>query len=196
MTTYGIPVNVLPISVAGEVKDTNQAKWVAKWKLREDSRECTNEWIGLPGKQDILVGRGGMINQHQGNQHLRQVIHGNMDEYKRIGKGEKQKLCARVKEELEATGISFLKQEKSGWYIRVTEKEAMSKLSNSFRNEMGILQRAAAKAASKISNGNSKKSSQSNGDAGRTSPSTDDITNNNTRSLTTPSKNSNGFMLK
>jgi hypothetical protein len=67
--TFGIPIDDLPSSYGAELKKANHPKWIAQRRKKENKLKTTDAFrrIDLPGRHDVLSGRGKTIHQYTGN---------------------------------------------------------------------------------------------------------------------------------
>ena len=57
--TFGIPLEVLPITTDGELKVGNHMKWISRRRIKEAVSENEHfPGIDLPARYDVLLGRG------------------------------------------------------------------------------------------------------------------------------------------
>ena len=60
---HGIPVDTIPLNNDGELKPNAHKKWMARRKIKETELHAglSAITIDLPGRHDVLRGRGGLI---------------------------------------------------------------------------------------------------------------------------------------
>ena len=154
--TFGIPVDDFPISSEGEIRTTGHLKWMQRQKQKEDILHFTGSFdkIGLPGRYDILVGRGKPFQSHSGNICMLQLIEQHMKEYENAGRGEKTSIAKRLVKKLQMKG-RFLARDNDGWWVRVSDEIAVEKVSGGFRSSRGR-QKHSVDSTSLLRNGTSR----------------------------------------
>ena len=67
LSTFGIPILAIPLTADGGPKVKYHRQWL---KSRRDQEELqsSDEIIVIPGRLDVLLGRGKPIQEHYGNQ--------------------------------------------------------------------------------------------------------------------------------
>jgi hypothetical protein len=154
LMTFGVPVNILPVTYTGELKPTIHSKWIAKRRTKDAKLEMTGVFAGidLPGQHDVLFGRGKTSNQNCGNVRMRSLVDLHMDEYDQAPVGEKHVIVDSIVKAIQKDSGRFLSQNPDGWWIEVSGNHAFQKVSNIFRTE-----RATRARASRISSGSDRK---------------------------------------
>ena len=137
LLTFGIPIDMFPITSQGELKRSSHKQFLARRRAKEktlqegqikyDRFDC----IEFPARTDILVGKGKPIQSHPGNVALRATIDGLIPTYMPLKKSEKQAMTFTALHDIQSKGGRFLKQDKEGWWIVVTEPEARRKVARS-----------------------------------------------------------------
>jgi len=121
----------------------HQKKPYAKPKLTLP--QCTqNKVIEEPSVHDVLFGRGGRINQHEGNINFRRLIHQQQNAYniKANSKEVKANISRNIVEQIKLGKGRFLERQNvsttskpqwSKWWVEVDDSRAMSKTSQALR---------------------------------------------------------------
>ena len=85
LMTFGIPVQVFPISVSGENQFEHHKMWV---KQLRNSDQARVEWDNqkrqrciVPGPKDVLFGREKLSRSHAGNVHYYHIIARRQEQY-------------------------------------------------------------------------------------------------------------------
>ena len=132
--TFGIPVDGLPISSDGELKTGGHLKWIARQRQKEATTERGEVFdkIGLPGRYDVIVGRGKPFQTYSGNLVFLQLIEDRQEEYQMAGRGAKALIVKNVIETVQKTG-RFVSRESDGWWVVVDEDTATKKVAGAFR---------------------------------------------------------------
>jgi hypothetical protein len=84
--------------------------------------------VDMPGKHDILVGKGTPFQRHVGNVWLRTIVESYMDQYISAPKGEKQNVIRIMRNLVRNDGGRFLKKERDDWWTEVSEADALDKI--------------------------------------------------------------------
>jgi hypothetical protein len=133
---YGIDVESFPLSNDGEVKTTHHLRWMAKRKIKEAALQRVGSFPGidLPGRNDVLLGRGRPFHQHPGNIRMRELVDLYQEEYKRAPVGQKSNIADKIVQAIMIKEHSlFLKRQPDGWWVQVSEIEAREKATHAFR---------------------------------------------------------------
>eukprot|EP00339_Tiarina_fusa_P009864 CAMPEP_0117054296 /NCGR_PEP_ID=MMETSP0472-20121206/37631_1 /TAXON_ID=693140 ORGANISM="Tiarina fusus, Strain LIS" /NCGR_SAMPLE_ID=MMETSP0472 /ASSEMBLY_ACC=CAM_ASM_000603 /LENGTH=443 /DNA_ID=CAMNT_0004769833 /DNA_START=135 /DNA_END=1467 /DNA_ORIENTATION=- len=135
LMTFGLPMDVFPVSTEGEVKN-GMEKWIAKRQRKEQSlfNNVLQDFnrVDVPGRWDVLVGKGKPFQRHVGNVRLRAMVESYIDEYISAPKGEKHLVPRKVLTVVRQDGGRFLKKEKDGWWVEVSCADALDKVSKLF----------------------------------------------------------------
>jgi len=83
---------------------------------------------------DVLLGRGGMTNNHTGNQDYRKLVEDTKPMYKDATKAGKTKISELVVQYIQAKGGRFLKYSSDKWVV-VSAEEARKKTSQALREK-------------------------------------------------------------
>lgn len=132
---FGIPVHQLPVETSGEPI----TKWHLEYmrKRRKYERQVEHgikNVVLIPGKSDVLLGRGQTLQDHTGNQTFRDLIDSHMAEYSRAtSKHEKARLVVQIVETINRMNGRFFKDTDVGW-LEVGEQTAREKTSHSLRD--------------------------------------------------------------
>lgn len=133
--TFGIPIDKIPVSPNGELKNQLHRKWVGLQKKVE-----SEQWNGLFGKaillpshSDVLIGRGGPIQNHSGNQWLGLIVESLYPRYDEATKPDKANIASDIATKVKGIGARFLKQE-GGIWVEANDEEAREKICIAFRS--------------------------------------------------------------
>jgi hypothetical protein len=133
---YGIDIESFPLSTDGEVKMAHHLKWLAKRKIKEAALQTIGSFAGidLPGRHDVLLGRGKPFQQHPGNVRMREMVDLYKEEYTRVPVGQKSNIADKILQTIMIKEHSFfLKRQPDGWWVQVSENEAREKVAHAFR---------------------------------------------------------------
>ena len=133
--TFGIPVYDFPVSSDGELRNAGHLKWIQRQIRKEDIvlRIGYFPKTELPGRNDIILGRGKPFHSHPGNILMHQLIEQQQDEYEGAGRGEKTLIAKRIVKTLRQKG-RFLARDSEGWWVEAAEEAAVDKVLSGFRN--------------------------------------------------------------
>ena len=132
--TYGISAKLLPVDADGMVSLENHREWIRSRIQQEESPAETMPRIIVTGFNDVLLGRGKLIQEHTGNRRFRQIVENHREEYENTRALEKTLLASRIVEILKQSGGRFLKQYGTCWG-EVDDDTARDKVGHSFRNK-------------------------------------------------------------
>jgi hypothetical protein len=92
-------------------------------------------------EHDVLCGRGGRTNSHDGNKHFRSIVSENQSEYLASRKTDKMLIAKRIVSIIKGNGGRFLKPNGDGW-IEVPDKRAQQKTSQALREGLDVRNKA------------------------------------------------------
>mmetsp|Transcript_41213 Transcript_41213/g.114749 ORF Transcript_41213/g.114749 Transcript_41213/m.114749 type:complete len:172 (-) Transcript_41213:189-704(-) len=95
----------------------------------------------------ILIGRGKPIQLHSGNVDLRDSVRLYFDEYSSTRRGSKREVMQNVLAMIKSSGGRFLSRTDEGWWIVVSDDEAVDKVEKTFHSAGTKLNREAASVA-------------------------------------------------
>merc|ERR1712146_572591 len=98
-----------------------------------DHNNGTGDKIIVPGKHDVLFGKGKKMTQHSGNITCNHLIEENREEYELAGKFEKTDIAEGIITSIHECGGRFLKWDKAEGWVEVDRLVAREKISHSFR---------------------------------------------------------------
>ena len=137
--SYGIPTDLFPITLDGELTLTEHEKWVQKRRLKEAYLRKTLKpmrTIDLPSRSDVLLGRGRPFNLHPGNRLLHEIVEAYFDKYNNARKDVKTKLAEEIMGIVHKYNGHFLKHHpEAGVWMEVSRLEARNKVNHSFRRK-------------------------------------------------------------
>ena len=134
LMTYGIPVDLLPVSNDGKLKKTNSKWWFQALAKKEEALKEGKAFdkVAIPGNIDVLFGKGETIQNHYGNQALRQMLSQTLESYNQMKKSEKAAHNRKVVEMVKKQGGRFLIRSADGWWEEVSDDKARSKISKTY----------------------------------------------------------------
>lgn len=86
---------------------------------------------------DVLLGRGGVTNNHRGNKRFRQIVALAQPRYLYARKKDKRSFAEAVVDNVQASGGKFL-QLKDGTWVEVERKRALAKASQCLRENLDV----------------------------------------------------------
>lgn len=131
LLTFGIPNQDLPVTAEGEPKVKSHRQWLKNRRSQEDAHS-SSEVIVVPGRLDILLGRGKPIQEHFGNLRYHVLLDYYQPAYERAKKFDKMQIAQRIVNAVHEYSGKFLKQEGAGW-VAVDDVVARDKVSHAFR---------------------------------------------------------------
>lgn len=87
---------------------------------------------------DVLCGRGGMTNNHEGNRRFRELVAQHQSEYLLAKKKQKMEIANRIVRIIEHRGGRFLKKHADGVWAPVPPKKAQTKTSQALREGLDV----------------------------------------------------------
>lgn len=135
LMSYGVPVDVFPVTETGNVKAKNQQQWlkarraIEKYDDQHGRAKTENSGDGRPiecPRLDDVCFRYGMSYQwHKGNARFRELLEAHMDEHDNaVSIDEKVAITRNVLDELDKWDCRFLSWERQGWWVEITERNA------------------------------------------------------------------------
>lgn len=104
--------------------------------------------VSLPGRSDILVGKGKPIQQHAGNILMRSLVAKHLEEYQRLAKGTKIIACQKVLALVRESSGRFLRKDEEGWWVEIPDQIALEKIGKAFKTAQASAQRRPTKQVS------------------------------------------------
>ena len=135
LMSFGLPVDIFPLTYDGAVKVAQQSKWITRRKIwdREIQQNRYFSGVELPSRDDILFGRGRKYQFHSGNNKMRVLVRELYPRYSQLSKLQKVEMAWTVTMELKKT-CRFLKQDAgNGYWMPVPDDEAQKKVAVAFR---------------------------------------------------------------
>lgn len=115
----------------GEPKTKSHRAWVKSLqKLEENSGMSSN--IIVPGRLDVLFGRGKPIQEHYGNLRYHALLDSYQSAYEEAKKFDKMEIAQKTVDQVHIYSGRFLKQEGAVWSA-VEDSVAREKVSHAFR---------------------------------------------------------------
>jgi hypothetical protein len=140
LMTFGITRTLLPVGEDGNLIIDHHNDWIAT-RMKQETTGTADIIIIVPGPNDVLMGRGKIIEENQGNLRLRHLIATHGELYGNACKFEKTVVAQGIMGMIKDQRGRFLKKDPKGW-MEVSDEMARDKISHAFRNKRGRLQRA------------------------------------------------------
>lgn len=138
LQTFGIQSLMIPINTnTGTCKLANHHKWLELQRRQEEAEDgnVTFNGIGCPEQEDVLFGRGWPKMSHPGNAVFRSTIESRLEEYNAAeSKRDKTMIAWSIVCELRDSGARFLREDRTGWWVEVSNEVARQKVSIGFRD--------------------------------------------------------------
>jgi hypothetical protein len=118
------------------LKLLNHLKWIERQKVKDTEMINKNgvfNGVDLPGRNDVLLGRGRIFQDHPGSVKLRNIVSSFLEEFKLASKHSKTVITWKVMEAMKGQGGRFLKRNADGWWVEVSDEAAREKVGMSFR---------------------------------------------------------------
>jgi hypothetical protein len=141
LQTFGIPCYCFPLTPDGKLVTKNHGERLEKRRQLERMKSASNHnkvRVGVPGRHDVLLGRGKASYEHMGNLRLRYLVESRAKQYDLATRssGKKQITHEIVQLVKDSTG-RFLEDDAAGW-VEVEDDVARLKVSHIFRTLRGI----------------------------------------------------------
>ena len=163
LLSYGIPTSYLPVSSSGELQYRDYRKWLKTRRIQEElilSGRAQNV-IVIPTPRDVLFGRGGNMKAHVGNMRYIHMLEDNLEDYLGASsRSQKLAITEQIVNSVKSNGGRFLRQDKDGIWVEVSNKQAIDKVGHGFRNRKPIKPTTKGTAAMKRSKGQAQSSVQ------------------------------------
>lgn len=158
LQTFGIQSHHIPIYAnTGNYKVQNHTRWLKLQQMKDDAFEKNESFAGIecPTHNDVVFGRGWVKVRHPGNAVFRDMIETQLEKYTNTrSKRDKTLMTWSIVSELKESGARFLREDKSGWWMEVSNEEARRKVSIGFRDIRKAKTKSAKLATAALSDGN------------------------------------------
>lgn len=164
LASFGIPVDLFPITSKNELKKTNHMKWLSMRKVLESTRpnhyrlqfaslqdqRSKSLRINLPGRNDVLMGKGKPFQYHAGNVAMRSMVASCLQEYSASERSKKPDFAKKIISNIESKSGHFLRKDPNGFWVLATADEVQEKLIKMFAFELAKAKRSAAAAMQEV----------------------------------------------
>ena len=131
--TFGLPIDSLPINDDGQLKKCNHLKWIQKRIILEGQSHNSEMLIDIPGRYDVLIGRGKPYRNHTGNLYLHELVDIRRNEYESASRGQKKAIAESIVTTIQSHSGRFLSKDTSGLWVPVSLDVAREKVAHVFR---------------------------------------------------------------
>lgn len=149
--TFGIPPDLLPVTIDGQLKRKNHAEYIKIRRYQEERMPPGTPRILVPSQADVLFGRGKPFREHVGNLRLNNILDEKLEKYEASRLKEKTAMIGDIVDVIRGEGGRFLKQDNNAPWIEVDDKQAKEKVSHGFRTRIKIASYGANKPPTLIS---------------------------------------------
>jgi len=141
LQTYGIPVTEENFPANGSACVEWHSHWLTSRRRQEEQKQPTSDCVEndnedtiIPGRHDVLFGKGRKMKEHPGNIACNLLVEMNQEAYERAGKFEKTDIAENIITSIHGRGGRFLKSttDNEGWQ-EVERVVAREKISHLFR---------------------------------------------------------------
>jgi hypothetical protein len=140
LQTFGIPSFCFPLTLDGKLATKDHGERLEKRRKLERMETASNTnkvRIGVPGRHDVLLGRGKASYQHMGNVRFRYSVESRAKQYDlALRSSEKKQITHEIVQLVKDSTGRFLKDDEAGW-IEVEDDVARLKVSHAFRTLRG-----------------------------------------------------------
>lgn len=140
LKTFGIPVDLTPVTDSGNIKAAYLKQWLRLRKIVEvgiTSKGVQTDRLSIiacPRTNDVIFRPGTSMLCHPGNVFFRGLIESKQDR-SAVKKAEKEEVALEIIREVEETGGRFLIWDTDGWWSELKEDpEIITKISVSYRD--------------------------------------------------------------
>jgi hypothetical protein len=132
--TFGIPIDMFPMTSKGELKVANHLKWIKKRKVKDIMLKSVVDFgkVDMPNRNDVLLGKGKPNQQHPGNVRLRHLVELRLEDYAVARKSDKTSFTREIVQTMKNSSGRFLKRDRDGWWEEVPDEDAREKVSKAF----------------------------------------------------------------
>ena len=140
LKSYGIPVDLTPITDSGNIKTTHLKQWLRLRKIIEvgwtpdGTKTDKISIIECPGSNDVIFRPGTSMLCHPGNVVFRGLIESKQNRIT-VKRAEKEEVALEIIREVEKSGGRFLMWDNGGWWSELQDVGVIStKIAISYRD--------------------------------------------------------------
>jgi hypothetical protein len=131
LQSFGIPANIFPLTDDGEITNDVYRQILEKRRKKERLVYEVSR-VGVPGRNDVLFGRGKANQNHIGNIKVRSLVEDCKEMYDKASRDEKTQITQEIVQVVQQATGRFLKDDGAGW-VEVDDGIARLKVSHVFR---------------------------------------------------------------
>lgn len=121
--SFGIPVDLVPLTETGKIKTKNLLQWIKIRKVLDSSPTTPSSPVECPFSSDVVFRFGQSNMEHPGNVVFRGLLETYYDQHKEAKtQNDKMTVTWRVVEELEKRNGRFLTWDSRGWWVPVLDR--------------------------------------------------------------------------
>jgi hypothetical protein len=136
--SYGIPVEIIPLTGTGNIKVVYHKQWIRLRKHLEDVRARgldDSSIIVCPGSTDVIFRTGTSLTYHPGNSMFQSIIESKMFEHSAASQAGKAAITKKIIDTMRRSGGRFLQSDNRGWWTELTgESQIHTKVAVSVRD--------------------------------------------------------------
>jgi hypothetical protein len=145
--------------ITGSSQISNRERPQTKLRKHQHQQNITDEMVTEINTNDVLCGRGGATNNHDGNRRFRSTVTEHQPEYLEARKKDKAVIARRIVRIIRERGGRFLRRdENTGEWIDVGDRKAVEKTSQALREGLEVRQHTIGNGSTKKSRRNSESS--------------------------------------
>jgi len=138
MSSYGVPVELIPVSSTGSLKFSNQCAWVNVLRTKEMSPKdlIGKEIVECPRSCDVVFRQGNSYTKKQaGNENYRELLAFYSNDHFGGDKNKKYKITKLIIEQIESQGGRFLEWEnkRNTWLVLTDVGNMRKRIAAAFR---------------------------------------------------------------
>jgi hypothetical protein len=137
LQSHGIHPGFFPMKEDGNIDKKKYRQWLEKQRIKERRTKPRRKRILVPGRFDVLFGKGWPVQTHIGNVKFRGLVADCRKTYEKTGNGKKHEVIQAVVETVNQSSGLFLKADDDAW-IRVGDAAANNKVGAHFRTLRGV----------------------------------------------------------
>lgn len=135
---FGIPTDVLPVTATGGVKVKDLQRWFDRRRKKEEfldqNPDVPFDRLELPGIRDVLFAKGKPYQSHLGNQEYLVLINRLLQNHEAANRKGKREIVMSVIQQMRAKQARFLVRDTDGWWVELSAKDLIEKVSKAFSN--------------------------------------------------------------
>jgi len=128
MKTYGIPIELIPLTDTGNIKTTYLKQWMKLRRILEVTKMTKKDndnyvsIIECPRSKDVVFRSGTSMSCHPGNVHFRCLVESKHESPSIISQTTQAELAEQLIAEIESGGGRFLKWDNRGYWTELKDR--------------------------------------------------------------------------